>query len=576
METRGIAVEGHGNKTERVQGGHRLIQIRRGRCASGEMEILKRITMSRLSMAMHVDAKADGLPIFEGPTASEPGTAASPATARTSFLQRVFSFQAMLASLLVAGVFIGTRLFIVDPDLWWHVKAGEFILATHHWPMTDPYSFTVTGHPWLAYEWLGEMLLATVSRLAGVQGLDALLIILGSTIILALYYFATLRSGNSKAGFVASSVLLILATPSFSLRPQMLGYLFLILTLTCLELFRQGKRGALCFLPVIMLLWVNTHGSWIIGLGSFFVYWMSGLVDFRCGGLQARRWATEERIRLSFTFLLCLVVLPITPYGTRIAVSPFEFAFSLPVNVAGIQEWQPMPFNLPGGKVFLVLLLAFILVQVAFRFTWWLAELALFLFGTMMACLHLRFLLIFVPFCAPLLATIVARWMPSYDRGKDKWALNAVLMAVVAAGLIYYFPSRAKLERSVARQFPVKAVAYLEQHPVAGPMFNTYGFGGYLVWSRGPQHKVFIDGRGDVYERGGVLSDYLYISSIKPGALAVLDGYGVQSCLLEHDEALTTLLSASPQWRHVYTDDVSSLFVRTGLPGAPTASQPGN
>jgi hypothetical protein len=527
-------------------------------------------------MAMNLDANADDLPILIGPAASERGIPASPATARTSILQRVFSFQAMLASLLVAGVFIGARLFVVDPDLWWHVKVGESILATHHWPVTDIYSFTVSGHPSLAYEWLGEVLFAFVSRLAGVQGLDALLIILGSAVLLALYYFATLRSGNSKAGLVASGVLFILATPSFTLRPQMLGYLFLILSLTCLELFRRGKRGALWFLPVIMLLWVNTHGSWIIGLGTIFVYWMSGLVDFQCGGIRTRLWKAEERVRLSFAFLLCLLALPITPYGARIAVSPFEFAFSLPLNVSGIQEWEPMPFNLPGGKVFLFLLLTFVLVQIAFRFTWWLAEIGLFLFGTMMACLHLRFLLIFVPFFAPLFATVIASWIPPYDRSKDKWALNAVLMAAVAAGLIYYFPSRAELDRSIARNFPSKAVAYLEQHPVPRPMFNTYGFGGYLVWARGPYHKVFIDGRGDVYERGGVLGDYLYISSIKPGALAVLDGYGVQSCLLEHGEALTTLLSASPQWQRVYADDESWLYVRTGLPGTPTASQSGN
>jgi hypothetical protein len=355
----------------------------------------------------------------------------------------------------------------------------------------------------------------------------------------------------------------------------MLGYLFLILTLTCLELFRQEKRGALWFLPPIMLLWVNTHGSWIIGLGAIFVYWMAGLVDFHSSDIVARRWGSEERTRISFIFLLCLAVLPITPYGVRTAASPFEFAFSLPVNVAGIQEWLPMPFNLPAGKVFLALLLAFILVQAAFRFSWGLAELGLFLFGTMMACLHLRFLLIFVPFFAPLFATVVARWMPPYDRSKDKWVLNAVLIAAVGAGLVYYFPSRAELDRSIALTFPSKAVAYLELHPAPGPMFNTYGFGGYLVWSRGPQHKVFIDGRGDVYERGGVLSDYLYISAIKPGALAVLDGYGVQSCLLKHDEALTTLLSASPQWRRVYMDDLSALFVRTGLPGKPPTSQPG-
>ena len=326
-------------------------------------------------MAMNVDANADDLPILVGPTASERGTAALAATTQTGFLRLVFSFPAMLASLLVAGVFIGARLFVVDPDLWWHVKVGESILATHHWPMTDPYSFTVNGHPFLAYEWLGEFLFASVARLAGVQGLDALLIILSSAVILALYYFATLRSGNSKAGLVAASVLFILATPSFSMRPQMLGYLFLICTLICLELFRQGKRGALWFLPPIMLLWVNTHGSWIIGLGSILVFWLSGLVDFRLGGVKTRLWRAEERIRLSFIFLLCLVALPITPYGARTAVSPFEFAFSLPLNVSGIQEWEPMPFNLPGGKIFLVLLLAFILVQVAFRFSWWVSEL---------------------------------------------------------------------------------------------------------------------------------------------------------------------------------------------------------
>lgn len=529
--------------------------------------------MSTSRMDMHADANAHYLPIPARPNPGESSTAASSVTAGAGFLQRVFSFPAMLASLLVGGVFLGARLFIVDPDLWWHVKVGESILATHRWPITDPYSFTVSGHPWLAYEWLGEVLFAAVARVAGVQGLDALLVILGSAVLLALYYFATLRAGNSKAGFLASSVLIILAAPSFSLRPQMLGYLFLILTLTCLELFRQGKHRAVWLLPVIMLFWVNTHGSWIIGLGAFFVYWMSGLVDFHYGGIQTRKWDVAERTRLSFAFLLCLAVLPVTPYGTRIAVSPFEFAFSLPLNVAGIQEWQPMPFNLLGGKVFLVLLLAFMLVQVAYRYSWWLAELALFLFGTMMACLHLRFLLIFVPFCAPLLATILARWMPSYDRSKDKWALNAVLMAVVAAGIVYFFPSRAKLDGFVAHQFPAKAVAYLEQHPVPGPMFNTYGFGGYLVWSRGPQHKVFIDGRGDVYERGGVLSDYLYISSIKPGALAVLDGYGVKSCLLERDEALTTLLSASPEWHRIYVDEVSALFVRTGTAAMPTATQ---
>ena len=90
-------------------------------------------------------------------------------------------------------------------------------------------------------------------------------------------------------------------------------------------------------------------------------------------------------------------------------------------------------------------------------------------------------------------------------------------------------------------------------------MLNSYGFGGYLVYSG---RTVFIDGRADVYERAGVLSDYMHISLLKPGALAVLNGYGVRSCLLARDEPLTVVLAASQDWTRVYRDDVSEVFVR--------------
>jgi len=195
-------------------------------------------------------------------------------------------------------------------------------------------------------------------------------------------------------------------------------------------------------------------------------------------------------------------------------------------------------------------------------------NLLLFLFGAIMACLHVRFLLVFVPFFAPPLTTMLARWIPPYERAKDKLVLNAVLILCIAAGVIHYFPSYPELRQDVARQFPAAAVQYLEKHPVPGRMYNNYGFGGYLVWSRGPRYKVFIDGRADVYERGGVLADYLHISLLKPGALAVLDDYAIESCLTERDEALATALSASPHWKRVYFDNVSALFVRasTGNP----------
>jgi hypothetical protein len=480
---------------------------------------------------------------------------------KLTFLQQIFSFPAMLASLLVGAVFVPGRKFLVDPDIWWHLKVGATILATHHWPTTDPYSFTVFGNPWVAHEWLGDVLFAAVYRAGGTLALEALLIALGSAVVLSLYALGTLRSGNSKAGFLAATVLLVLTTISFTMRPQMLGYLFLVLTLIALERFRQGKRGV-WWLPVLMVVWVNTHASWITGLGVILAYWLGGLTESQIGDIEIRRWTDSERRTIACVFLLSLIALAITPYGTRLAAFPFEAAFSMPLSVKYIWEYQPIPFNLLPGKLFLVLFLGTVLLQAMFRFRWRLEEFVLFLFGAMMACLHVRFLLLFVPLYAPILATILARWMPAYDRTKDKFYVNAALMASVAASLVYFFPSRTDIQKSIANQFPVAAVQYLRSHPIPGRVFNSWDFGAYLLWAEGPEHKVFLDGRSEIYEPAGILSDYMYISRIEPGALAVLNLYHVQYCLLARDEPLATLLSGSPEWHRVYFDDVSTVFVR--------------
>lgn len=473
-----------------------------------------------------------------------------------------FSFPVMLATGLVGAVFAASRAFLVDPDVWWHIKVGQAILATHHLPTTDIYSFTASGQPWITPEWLGEVLLASVFRVAGVRGLYVLLVVLGSAIILGLCRLATIRSGNSKAGIAAAAALLLLAYTCYSVRPQMMGYVFLIVTMIALEMFRRGRKWALWVLPPLFLVWVNTHGSWIIGLGALFVYWVCGLWEFRLGSIEAKRWSANERGRISLAFVLCFIAVMVTPYGTKLAGIPFRFAFGLPLNTAGIEEWLPMPFNLPIGKIFLVLVLGFFLAQMALGLRWRLAELVLLFGGTVMACLHARFVLIFVSFFAPALAVVLAQWLSPYSRAKDKYILNAILMASVVAGMVRYFPSQAELEQKVAERFPVKAVEYLRSHAVPRPMFNAYFFGGYLVDALGPQQKVFIDGRGELYEPSGVFNDYLRVTNLAPDGLDVLRRYGIQSCLLQRNEPLASVLAALPEWREVYSDETSALFVR--------------
>jgi hypothetical protein len=483
-------------------------------------------------------------------------------TAFQSSLKKVVSFPALLAVLLVGGIFVPLRVFFVDPDVWWHIKVGATLLSTHRWPTVDPYSFTAHGNPWIAYEWLGDLLLAAMEGAWGLRGLMALDLVLAAAILLALYALTTLRCGNSKAAFVTCAVLLPLVYPSCSLRPQMLGYFFLVLTLIVLERFRQGHTGALWLLPPLFLVWVNTHGSFVLGLFAVGVYWASGLVNIHRGGLASRLWTSGERLRLELVALLSLMALAITPYGTELCLYPLNMALSQPINVGNIQEWQSMMFGEFFGKLFLALLLGFVLAQVTLRPTWRLEELVLFFAGIVAACLHVRFILVFVPFCSPLLAVVVARWIPPYKPAKDKYALNGLLMALVVVGVVWIFPSRAKLEGIMEEKWPVKAVAYLKQHPAPRPMYNDYAYGGYLIWQLDGQNKVFVDGRADIYERVGVLSDYLSISRLVLTAPFLLNAYNIQSCLIARDEALATLLDASPGWQKVYGDKLSVLFVR--------------
>ena len=218
-----------------------------------------------------------------------------------------------------------------------------------------------------------------------------------------------------------------------------------------------------------------------------------------------------------------------------------------------------MPFDLVTGKIFLTLLIAFFSAQVAFRFSWRLQELLLFLFGAAMACLHVRFLLLFVPFFVPLAAAILARWAPPYFQHKDHPLINFAVMTAIIFAMAWYFPSRSELEQKIANQFPVGALKYISAHPVPGPLFNSYGFGGYMVESG---YKTFIDGRGELFEQTGVLGDYMHVIRVKPGALKVLTAYGIRSCLIERDEPLAVVLAALPDWRQIYSDNVAAVYTK--------------
>ena len=495
--------------------------------------------------------------------------AISPAISRqrgtlAGWLKNCFSFPVLLAAIVAAGACVAATTLFVDPDTWWHIHVGDLILRSGTWPTLDMFSFSVPGAGWIAYEWFGEIVFALTWRLGGFVGLAAIDFLLAGTIGILLYVYATLRSGKCKAACVVVTLSLPVLGVFFTLRPQMVGYVLLLTTMILMERYRQGLTKRLWVLPAIFLIWVNTHGTFVLGALVVGVYLLSGLFEFQAGGIVAVRWTPKQRRHLLLVMLLCMLVASITPYGSRLAAYPLQMAFMQPVNVAIIMEWQPMTFTAAIGKVFLGLMLFYFLVQVTLRLSYRLETIALLVFAIFSTCVHIRFLLFFVFLFVPLLAEVLARWADAYKPEKDQHLINAAVIVLLIFAGVRYLSNSGKIAGEFTKTYPVEAVAYLKQHPLATPMFNDYGWGGFLIWSGMPRNSVFIDGRADFYEYGGVLADYVSITHLERSTPFLLRKYDIGACLIDPSSPLATYLSASPDWRLSYSDGTATLFVRQG------------
>jgi hypothetical protein len=476
----------------------------------------------------------------------------------------IVSFPALMAVLLITVALLGAEPRLIDPDTWWHVTVGQQILKTHTWPSSDTYSFTARGAHWIAYEWMGDVFLALPASAGGLIGLAWFQKGVVIVLTLLLYLYGYLVSGSSKAACIGSAVVLPIAPVAFTLRPQMFGYIFLLLTLICLQRFRDGHEKALWFLPPLFVVWANTHGSFVFGLLVIGVYWITGIVSFRVGGLIGQQLPQAQRVKLLLAFLFCVLALLITPYGSQIAANPFEMATAQPLNIANIQEWQPLSLANPVGVYILIFAVGLFLAQVTLRLSYRIDELALLLFALYAAFAHLRFAMIFVLFIAPIVAKILARWVPAYDPAKDKYLLNVAIIAMVTLAMVKFRPSERALKAAVASDYPVHAVEYLRVHPQVTGMFNEYGWGGYLISQLGPAQPVFIDGRADLYEYTGVFPDYMVAAAGQAPAIGMLARHDIRSCVLNRTSALAALLAQSADWKKVYSDDLSVIFIRSG------------
>ena len=481
---------------------------------------------------------------------------------RPSFLRYAFSFPVLLAVGLIFLLNWTANGRFNDPDTWWHLKIGEQIWETGTLPTTDEFSYTTGNHEWLPHPWLADLSIYAAYRAAGLQGLFFWLVLLGSFLLLVVYAHCAESSGNAKTALMGGLAAWFFATITLSIRPLMLGHLFLALELFLLYVGRTRDRRWLWGLPIVFALWVNCHGSFFLGMAFLLAYAVISRLEFRWGLLVSTRWPESPRRLLPIVSGVSLAALFINPVGFDLVIYPLNLMFSQSDNLSFIYEWRTLDFADPRG-IGLFVVLAFMAALVIFRRAdLHLDEVILVGIGSFLALQHMRMLFVFGILAAPLLCRLVKDDWDYYEVKTDKPVVNAVAIVVALAVCFVRFPSDDDLRRQIEAQNPVAAVAYMREQGIQGRVLNEYTWGGYLIW-QAPEYKTFIDGRTDIFDYTGVLNEYIAFYRVHEDPKILLEKYDVEYCLLNKGTSGVSVLGYLPNWEQIYADDLAVIFART-------------
>ena len=477
-------------------------------------------------------------------------------------VRTIFSFPVALSGLLSALAVLTVRARFNDPDMWWHLKTGQFIWITHAIPQVDLFSFTAARHAWIPHEWLFQAAMYGAYKAGGFSGLMFLFCCMAAAVLIAGYALCSMYAQNPKVAFLGALTIFVFATTGFSIRPQLLGYLLLILELILIHLGRSRNPRWFFVLPPLFALWVNCHGSFFLGLVVGSVLLFSSLFRFESGLLIAEPWNPRSRRMLLLALALSVVALLLNPAGIKQILYPLDTLFHQPINLGSIEEWQPLQLNSQRGICLLAVLTAIFLLMALRKTVLYFDELILLALGVWLAGSHVRLLFVFGILSAPILTRMLATSWENYQASSDRPFPNAMLLALAALIMVWAFPSARNLANQIEEQSPVKALAFIRAQHLSGPMLNEYQYGGYLIWAT-PEHPVFIDGRADLYEWAGVLEQFSNWATLHDDPNLLLDKYSVQFCLLSAQSPMARVLPLLHGWKSVYSDQNAIVFQRT-------------
>jgi hypothetical protein len=476
-------------------------------------------------------------------------------------LKRLFCFPVAQACLLAVLTVLTVRGRFDDPDLWWHLKMGQVIYSTHSIPAHDLFSYTTNHQALVPQEWLAELSLYCAYLAGGYSGIMAWFCVFAVLLVVSGYALCWLYSGNVKVAFGGGALVWFFATIGFTIRPQLVAYCLLIAELILIELGRRRDARWFYALPAVFLVWINCHGSFVLGIVVGCALLACSFAEFEAGSLIARRWEPQRQRALAWALAASVAILPVNPAGVKQILYPFDTLMNMPLLMTYVQEWAPLKMTEARGIGLMAVLFCCCLLAITRKADLRLDELMLLGLGTWLAVSHNRMLIVFGILAAPILTRQLAGLWENYEFAKDRVLPNAIVIGGAVVAIILAFPSAANLEAQVEEQSPVHAVEYIQSHHLAGPMLNDYPSGGYLIWAA-PEYPVMMDGRTDIYEWSGFLAEYgnWALGATDPNLL--LDKYKVNFCLLSPHSQMVVTLSLLHTWKQVYADDHAVIFVR--------------
>lgn len=476
--------------------------------------------------------------------------------------------QRVLVIALFVALFAMSAREIVDPDFWWHLAAGRYIVETRSIPRHDVFSYTATDHKWITHEWLTQVLMWGFYQLGGLTAL-----VLATSAVVTITYALVYVQCDARPHLAVFAVLwgALASAVTWGARPQLLNALLAAWFMFLLYRYRRGARWSLWALPLTTVLWVNLHSGFFLGLAVVALF-IAGEGLANLVGQRTPETLSWIQIRnLLFALGACVVASLINPNTYKMLWYPFETLGSSAMQ-RYIQEWAPPDFRRIEYWPAIALLFGGAVAIAFSRRRRDLTEI-LFFFGLGFASLlSARHIPLFAVVATPILTRYGAQvqigrlaWdltrLPSPRRPSRRMvAVNWVIVLLFAAlGIGRVVDVAVKNQEVEAKQYPLRALAYIEANDLADKrMYNSYNWGGYLLW-RG--YPVFIDGRADVY-LDEFMDEYVLAYQLRGDWRRPLERYGVDYVLIESGASFELLLEESDEWVRVYCDDQAVVFVR--------------